>query len=141
MCDLHVCLACLALLVHVAAPDRGGRLPQKPRRHHATGWVLRRYGAGVWVHQCGDTDSLRLACALDAIFTCHPTIMRSSLRSSNSTDYLFLREGGPFRLSPCHICIGCHGEAASPMEGCAVYVPIPEVFLYLSVELAAIGKA
>ena len=37
------------------------------------------------------------------------------------------REGGPFRLSPCHICIACHGEAASPMEGCAVYASIPEV--------------
>ena len=26
------------------------------------------------------------------------------------------RDRGPFRLSPCHICIACHGEAASPVR-------------------------
>ena len=29
--------------------------PRIPRRHHATGRVLRQCGAGVWVPRCGDT--------------------------------------------------------------------------------------
>ncbi len=30
--------------------------PRNPRRHHATGWVLRRCGAGVWVPWCWDIE-------------------------------------------------------------------------------------
>ena len=39
---------------------------ENPRRHHATGWVLRRCGAGVWVPWCGDTEIyFRLVYALE----------------------------------------------------------------------------
>ena len=34
------------------------------------------------------------------------------------------REGGPFRLSCCTVCIVCHGEGASPGAGRAVYPTI-----------------
>ena len=36
-------------------------------------------------------------------------------------------EGGPVRFPSCHIIIACHGEAASPVAGRAVYAPTPEV--------------
>ena len=36
-------------------------------------------------------------------------------------------EGGPVRFPSCQIFIACHGEAASPIVGRAVYAPIPEV--------------
>jgi len=37
------------------------------------------------------------------------------------------REGGALRMSSCHIRIACHGKAASPVVGPAVYAFIPEV--------------
>ena len=36
-------------------------------------------------------------------------------------------EEGPVRLPSCQILIACHGEAASPIAGRAVYAPTPEV--------------
>ncbi len=50
------------------------------------------------------------------------------------------REGGPIGLSCCTVHIACHGEAASPGVGRAVYPTILEGFLYLSAGIAVIGK-
>ena len=47
------------------------------------------------------------------------------------------REGGPIRLSCCTVHIACHGEAASPGAGCAVYPILLEVsFICLLVLLS-----
>ena len=43
---VHECLGCLDCL-HVAAPNEEVLSPRNPRRHHATGRVLRRCGVGV----------------------------------------------------------------------------------------------
>ncbi len=45
---VHDCLQCLDCL-HVAAPNEEVLSPRNPRRHHATGRVLRRCGVGVYV--------------------------------------------------------------------------------------------
>ena len=42
--------------------------PRNPRRHHATGRVLRRCGVGVWVYWCGDTGAPGLECVLDCVY-------------------------------------------------------------------------
>ena len=41
--------------------------PRNPRRHHATGRLLRCCGAGVWVYWRGDTGSPGLEYALDCL--------------------------------------------------------------------------
>ena len=43
---VHECLRCLDCL-HAAAPNEEVLSPRSPRRHHATGRVLRRCGVGV----------------------------------------------------------------------------------------------
>ena len=47
---LHVCFACLDCLFMSPLQDEEVLSSRNPRRHLATGRVLRRYWVGVWVY-------------------------------------------------------------------------------------------
>ena len=76
---VHECLGCLDCL-HVAAPNEEVLSPGNPRRHHATGKVLRRCGVGehrctyISIYRCGDTGTPGLECVLDCMLQKHRAI-------------------------------------------------------------------
>ena len=67
--SMHVCLACLDCLICCRSRQRRS---SPLETLDVTSLVLRRCGAGVWVHWCGDTKTPRLEYALESMF-CMPS--------------------------------------------------------------------
>ena len=75
--SMRVCLACLDCLICCRSRQRRS---SPLETLDVTSLVLRRCGAGVWVHWCGDTKIPRLEYALESSFACYPNIMQLGCR-------------------------------------------------------------